>query len=73
MVIKFEEQSEKMKGAKLGVQEVANDDDEWEDSEDESDDDDEAPTLLRPPEVSPKEPPQVDEDGFTTVKKKGRR
>jgi pre-rRNA-processing protein TSR2 len=76
MVLKFEQQSEKVKGTKLGVQEVANDDDdddEWEDGEDESEDDDDAPTLLHPPDVSAKEPPEVDEDGFTTVKKKGQR
>ena len=76
LVLKFEQQSEKLKGTKLGVQELANDDDdeEWEDGEDESEDeDDEAPTLLRPPEVSAKEPPEVDEDGFTLVRKKGPR
>ena len=76
MMLKFEEQAEKLKGTKLAVQEITNDNDnEWEDDDDdnESVDDDEAPTLLRPGEVSVNDPPEVDDDGFTLVKSKGRR
>lgn len=47
---------------------------EWEDKEGETGSDGEpVPQLLNHSEPRPKEEPQVDEDGFTTVKKKGRR
>lgn len=71
---KFEEQAEKLKGKRVQVEEAAADNSDWEDeSDDESGDEDEVPTLLdsigAPP---PKPEPEVDEDGFTTVKGKGR-
>ncbi|KAG6816002.1 hypothetical protein H0H87_009541 [Tephrocybe sp. NHM501043] len=75
-VAKFEELAEKVKGKKAEAQQAPqNEDDEWEDEEDGSDEDedgDEAPQLLQP-QPHPRNEPEVDEDGFTLVKGKGRR
>ncbi|KAF5371488.1 hypothetical protein D9615_009645 [Tricholomella constricta] len=73
-VIKFEELAEKLKGKKVVAQQApTNDEDEWED-EDVSDEDDggEAPQLMQPPQSPPRNEPEVDEDGFTLVKGKGK-
>ncbi|KAI0829226.1 Pre-rRNA-processing protein TSR2-domain-containing protein [Trametes gibbosa] len=68
----FEERAERLGGKKIEVEEAAGDNSDWEDesgSEDEDEGEGAAPELLDPP---PKEQPEVDEDGFTTVKGKGR-
>ncbi|KAG6841807.1 hypothetical protein C0991_006691 [Blastosporella zonata] len=74
-VAKFEELAEKVKGKKAEAQQAPqNEDDEWEDEDegsDEDEDEDEAPQLLQPP-PQPRNEPEIDEDGFTLVKK-GRR
>jgi pre-rRNA-processing protein TSR2 len=79
MVVKFEELADKLKGKKVDAQEaVTEESEEWEDddSEDGSGDDEmeeEAPQLLRPPEETrSNNEPEVDEDGFTVVKGKGK-
>lgn len=78
LVLKFEALAEKAKGKKANVQEkvVSDDEDEdWESGDDEDGaDSDEAPQLLVV-EHQPRESrePEVDEDGFTLVKGKGRR
>lgn len=76
MVQKFEELAENMKGKKVdALAAPTNEDDEWEDDEDDSsegDEDEEAPQLLRPREDTHKNEPEVDEDGFTVVKGKGK-
>lgn len=72
---RFEEQAERFKGKKVQVEEAPGDGSDWEDeSEDGSSNDDEAPRLLDPQEsAKPSKPePEVDEDGFTTVKGKGK-
>ncbi|KIL67219.1 hypothetical protein M378DRAFT_191669 [Amanita muscaria Koide BX008] len=76
-ILKFEESAGKLKGKKIDAQitseeneEDAGDDDEW---EDESDDEgvrvDEAPQLI---DHRTRNEPEVDENGFTLVKRKGR-
>jgi pre-rRNA-processing protein TSR2 len=73
-VRKFEDLAEKMKGKRIEVQEtVASDDDEdWEDDEDDKESDDEAPQLIRHSSAQPTKEPEVDEDGFTLVKGRGK-
>ncbi|KAJ3544187.1 hypothetical protein NM688_g5770 [Phlebia brevispora] len=74
----FEEQAEKLKGKKVQVEEAAGDDSDWEDESGEEgmdEDDTEAPQLLDTqsmPARPPKPEPEVDEDGFTVIKGKGR-
>ena len=73
-VLRFEEQAEKIKGKTLQAEEVAADEGDWED-EDESDEDDEqdeAPQLIPQTSKPSSQTPEVDEDGFTIVKGKGR-
>ena len=80
---KFEEMVGKLKGKKVPVQveqggdEVDGEDGDgdedagdWTDEEDDAMDQDEAPQLIPP--TKEKEEPEVDEDGFTMVKKKGK-
>ncbi|KDQ65166.1 hypothetical protein JAAARDRAFT_28807 [Jaapia argillacea MUCL 33604] len=76
MVKKLEGEAEKTKGKKIEVEEgVASDDEDWEDDES-GEDEDEVPMLIddgkpvatRPPKAEP----EIDEDGFTMVKRKGR-
>jgi len=75
----FEEQAAKVKGKKVQAQRSGDsgDEEDWSDdgeegSEEESMDTDPVPTLV-PVESAPKKPePEVDEDGFTTVKAKGK-
>jgi pre-rRNA-processing protein TSR2 len=80
LVKKFEELAEKMKGKKASAQEkvVSDDEDEgdWEDGEGDEEDEmeeDEAPQLMQLPlEERKKEGPEVDEEGFTVVRGKGK-
>ena len=80
-VRRWEETAEKLKGKKVEV-EVTNEaqevgengeEGEWEDESDDEDDmdEDEAPQLLQP-QAAAKAEPEVDEDGFTLVKGKGK-
>lgn len=75
-LLKFEELADKMKGKKVDAQMVvSNEGEEWEDDDEgsDADDDEEAPQLLQhPPPPPPKNEPEVDEDGFTLVKGKGK-
>lgn len=66
----FEERADKLKGKKVDVEEAAGDNSDWEDMSDEEEED-EAPQLLERPRAQ-KEEPEVDEDGFTVVKGKGK-
>ncbi|KAF6754095.1 hypothetical protein DFP72DRAFT_1170551 [Ephemerocybe angulata] len=76
---KFETLAEKTKNKKVeAIQKVVSDDEDWDDDDGESDVDEEMeddPQLIQRPEPPKKEEPDVDEDGFTTVKakNKGRR
>ena len=79
LVLKFEGIADGLKGKKVVAQEAPTDEDDWEDDSDEdadmseSDGDEEAPQLLQPPEHSVQgTEPEVDEDGFTLVKGKGK-
>lgn len=77
LMLKFEEQADKIRGKKLEAQEtVTEDDDEWEDDDCEegccSSEDEAAPELLPQREPEPKNVPEIDEDGFTMVKGKGK-
>ncbi len=67
----FEESADKLKGKKITVEEAAGDNSDWEDMSDDDESEDEAPQLVES-QRAPKEQPEVDEDGFTTVKGKGR-
>ncbi|KAG6861826.1 hypothetical protein C0995_011708 [Termitomyces sp. Mi166 len=72
-VTKFEELAQNIKGKKVEVQQAPQDeDDEWEDDDDGSDEEEEeVPQLLQPQPQKGNEP-EVDEDGFTLVKGKGK-
>ncbi|KAK0455670.1 Pre-rRNA-processing protein TSR2-domain-containing protein [Desarmillaria tabescens] len=77
LVRKFEDAAEKLKGKKMDVPQTSGDDEEWEDDdgsdesgEEEEIDDEPVPQLLNHRQ---KEEPEIDEDGFTLVKGKGRR
>lgn len=75
LVRKFEDLAEKMKGKKIDVQEtVASDDEEdWDDEEDGEESDNEAPQLIEHlPVQTTRKQPEVDEDGFTLVKGRGK-
>lgn len=75
LMTRFEEQAEKLKGKKPQVEEEIGSDSGSEDDEngmDEDSDSGEAPELLDRWEKPAKEEPQVDEDGFTLVKGKGK-
>lgn len=77
LVKHFEEQAEKMKGRKIQVEEVAGDNSDWEDEsgDEDGEDEDDAPMLVDPQTQLPpqsKAEPEVDEDGFTMVKGKGK-
>ena len=77
LLTEFEERAERLKGKKVQVEEGAGDGSDWEDmSSDEDDDeggeDEEAPQLLDARQGQPKEEPEVDADGFITVKGKGK-
>ncbi|RDB20263.1 Pre-rRNA-processing protein TSR2 [Hypsizygus marmoreus] len=78
LVFKFEELAEKVKGKKVDAQIVtADEEEEWEDDEeegsDDEDDDQEVPQLLQPAQSPPRRnEPEIDEDGFTLVKGKGK-
>lgn len=76
-VKQLEDQAEKLKGKKVQMEEAPGDGSDWEDESDDAmdDDDDEAPQLLEaePTDTRPsKSEPEVDEDGFTIVKGKGK-
>ncbi|TDL17674.1 hypothetical protein BD410DRAFT_794146 [Rickenella mellea] len=78
LVREWEELAQKLKGKKVEHQEEVDGGSDWSDEsgsdgEDEDDDATEnAPTLIPPKEDKSREP-EVDEDGFTLVKGKGRR
>ena len=77
LVKHFEEQAEKMKGRKIQVEEVAGENSDWEDEsgDEDGEDEDDAPMLVDPQTQLPpqsKPEPEVDEDGFTMVKGKGK-
>ncbi|KAF9558194.1 hypothetical protein CPC08DRAFT_667835 [Agrocybe pediades] len=78
LVLKFEEIADKLKGKKPVVQRTTNENsEEWEDEEEEDGDEDddmdedeeEVPQLVEHKEKKSKEP-EVDEDGFTLVKRR---
>jgi pre-rRNA-processing protein TSR2 len=83
LVLKFEGLADRLKDTKVTAQEVpANGDDEsdWDDEDSDEDvdmpdeNDEEAPQLLRHPEnLASHNEPEVDEDGFTLVKGKGKK
>lgn len=81
MVVKFEELADKMKGKRAEAREEVTDDQdesmEDDDEDDEGDDDgsdmdENAPQLMDHTQSRPKDEPEVDEDGFTMVKGKGK-
>ncbi|KAI0922280.1 hypothetical protein AcW2_007018 [Taiwanofungus camphoratus] len=77
LVLRFEEQADKAKGKRLQVEEGAAEDSDWEDdSEGEDGEDDggqDEPPMLMDHQAKPqKHEPEVDEDGFTMVKGKGK-
>ncbi|KAF6763304.1 Pre-rRNA-processing protein TSR2-domain-containing protein [Ephemerocybe angulata] len=73
---KFEALAEKTKNKKVeAIQKVVSDDEDWDDDEGESDEDEEmedVPQLIQRLEPPMKEEPEVDEDGFITVKAKNK-
>ena len=75
LVTQYEQQAEKLKGKKPQVQEEVGSGSDWEDDGDEEDEDSEsdAPQLLHGGENPARPEPQIDEDGFTLVRGKGRR
>ena len=76
LVREFEERADKMKGKAVQAEEAAGDNSDWEDMSDDEEGEDEgaeeAPQLLDSRERPPKEEPEVDADGFITVKGKGK-
>ena len=66
----FEDKADRLKGKKFEVEEAAGDNSDWEDMSDD-DEPEEAPQLVER-QRAPKEQPEPDEDGFTTVKGKGK-
>ncbi|KAG5340626.1 Pre-rRNA-processing protein TSR2 [Termitomyces sp. J132] len=71
-VIKYEQLAQNIKGSKAEVQLVPQtEDDEWEDDNSSDEDEEEVPQLLQP-RPQKKTEPEVDEDGFTLVKSKGK-
>lgn len=74
-VLRFEEMAEKAKSRKVdAVQKVASDDEDWEEDsgEDEDEEMEDVPQLVERREPPPRAEPEVDEDGFTMVKGKGK-
>lgn len=87
LVLKLEEEAERVRGKAPVVHQApgSDDDEDWEDDEDDSEDDcdcdgehdhahDEPPKLIDPDASKPlrKPSPEIDEDGFTVVKGKGK-
>ncbi|KAI0366251.1 hypothetical protein BV20DRAFT_665673 [Pilatotrama ljubarskyi] len=75
LLSEFEERADKLRGKKVQAEEGAGDNSDWEDDSDEDEDgedDEQAPQLLDHPQRTPKEEPEMDEDGFITVKGKGK-
>lgn len=76
-LLELEAMAAKLKDKKLNVEEKINSDEEydWDDEEEESSEEEEgeeAPPLLNPPVHSDRKDPEVDEDGFTIVKGRGK-
>ncbi|KAF7331109.1 Pre-rRNA-processing protein TSR2 [Mycena venus] len=75
LVLKFETKAESLRGKRAVAQELPNNDaEEWEDEDGDEDDsgmdeDEEVPQLV---ESRRREEPEIDEDGFTLVKGKGK-
>ncbi|KAH8106328.1 Pre-rRNA-processing protein TSR2-domain-containing protein [Cristinia sonorae] len=76
-VLTLEERAERLKGKNVQIEERAGDNSDWEDESDEDgsgeDEDEEAPTLIDTSTKPSRQEPEVDEDGFTMVKGKGKR
>ena len=72
LLAEFEERADKLKGTKVEVEEAAGDNSDWEDMSDEEDEEDEGEADEAPQLLKPKEEPEVDADGFITVKGKGK-
>ncbi|CCM03240.1 uncharacterized protein FIBRA_05365 [Fibroporia radiculosa] len=77
LVKKFEELSDKLKGKKVQAEEAVGDESDWEDESSEEDEDagenEDAPPMLLDHQHPPrKQEPEVDDDGFTIVKGKGK-
>jgi len=83
LVVKFEGLADGMKGKRVEAQVVEGDgsdggsDDEWEDDDEDDDgdgeDEEEVPQLFQHPESpATRNEPEIDEDGFTLVKGKGK-
>ncbi|CDO70311.1 hypothetical protein BN946_scf184370.g12 [Trametes cinnabarina] len=75
LLVEFEDRADKLRGKKVQVEEAAGDESDWSDeSGDEDEDearDDQPPRLLDRQSRPPREEPDVDADGFITVKGKG--
>jgi pre-rRNA-processing protein TSR2 len=72
-VARLENLSNKQRGRKVPAKvEVKSDDEFDEESSEEDEDDEDAPRLIHRPSEEPDQP-EVDEDGFTLVKRKGKR
>lgn len=75
-VQEWEEQAQKLRGSKVPFHaEVSADGDSGEDEDEDlsEDEDGDAPQLLEPEESAKRSEPEIDEDGFTLVKSKGKR
>ncbi|KAI0759725.1 Pre-rRNA-processing protein TSR2-domain-containing protein [Trametes elegans] len=68
----FEERADRVKGKTVQAEEAAGDESDWEDESGEEDEDEHAPQLLDQQPRPPREEPEVDADGFVTVKSKGK-
>ena len=80
MVREFEERAARAGGQKVQVEEAAGAESDWEDESGEDGEggeedamDEDAPQLLDRQAKPAREEPEVDEDGFTLVKGKGRK
>ncbi|PIL36568.1 hypothetical protein GSI_00257 [Ganoderma sinense ZZ0214-1] len=67
----FEDKADRLKGKKVVAEEAVGDNSDWEDMSDDDESEEGAPVLVER-QQSPKEQPEVDEDGFTAIKGKGK-
>ncbi|KAI0352801.1 hypothetical protein OH77DRAFT_1428222 [Trametes cingulata] len=75
LLAEFEDRADKLSGKKIQAEEGTGDNSDWEDESDEDEDgadEEQAPQLLDHQPRPQKEEPQMDEDGFITVKGKGK-
>lgn len=74
-VVQLEQQAERLRGKRVQMEEGVGEESDWEDDDDEDEDDGEgegateAPRLLDHQARPPRQEPEVDDDGFTMVKK----